>query len=139
MPVELRPLNLDDVDAVLAAEHLFVNEPSREWATLFLGRGGHHLIFAEHDGRAVGFISGMEISHPDKGTEMLLYELSVADDARQQGVGAALCRALAEQAKAEGCHGMWVPMSSENEAASATYTAAGAAPAQAATIAIWEF
>lgn len=139
MTVELRPLNLDDVEAVLAAEHLFVANPTREWATLFLERGGHHLIFAEEEGRAVGFVSGMEISHPDKGTEMLLYELSVAEDFRHQGVGEGLCRALAEQAKAEGCYGMWVPMSAANEAASATYTAAGASPAQAATIAIWEF
>ncbi len=138
--VELRPLNLDDIEAILAADHLFVAKPTREWATLFLSRSGHHLILAEEDGEAVGFVSGMEICHPDKGAEMLLYELGVEDEARGRGVGTELCEALIEQAKAEGCFGMWAPMSVENEAASATYDAAGAvAVAQPANIAFWEF
>lgn len=140
MALALRPLNLDDVDAVLAAGDLFVIKPTREWAAMFLNRVGHHMILAEEDGRAVGFISGMEICHPDKGSEMLLYELGVDDEARRQGVGTDLCQALIDQAKAEGCFGMWAPMSVENEAASATYEAAGAvAAAQPAHIAFWEF
>ena len=138
-PMELRSLTIDDVDVVLAAEHLFDAAPTREWTRRFLERGGHHLVFAEEDGRALGFVSGMEISHPDKGTEMLLYELGVDEGARRRGVGRALCEALAEEARAIGCHGMWVPMSSTNTAAAATYRAAGALPAQEATIAVWEF
>ncbi|MEZ5380614.1 MAG: GNAT family N-acetyltransferase [Microthrixaceae bacterium] len=137
--MQIRALNLDDVDAVLAAAELFDHAPTREWVTLFLRRQGHHLFFAEQDGREVGFISGVETIHPDKGTEMLLYELSVAEDARRQGVGTALCRELAEQAKADGCYGMWVPMSVDNDAAAATYEAAGAQPAEPATISLWEF
>ena len=137
--MELRLLTIDDVDVVLAAGYLFDAAPTREWTQRFLERDGHHLVLAEEDGRALGFVSGMEISHPDKGTEMLLYELGVDGGARRRGVGRALCEALAEQARSVGCYGMWVPMSSTNEAAAATYLAAGAVPAQEATIAVWEF
>ena len=137
--MELRPLTIDDVDAVLAAGHLFDAPPTREWTRRFLERDGHHLVLAEEDGRALGFVSGMEITHPDKGTEMLLYELGVDGAARRRGVGRTLCEALAERARAVGCYGMWVPMSTTNEAAAATYRAAGAQPAQEATIAVWEF
>ena len=70
--MELRLLTIDDVDVVLAAGHLFDAAPTREWTRRFLERDGHHLVLAEEDGRALGFVSGMEISHPDKGTEMLL-------------------------------------------------------------------
>lgn len=129
----------DDVDAILAAGHLFDAEPTAEWAALFLERGGHHLVLAEEAGRPLGFVTGIEITHPDKGTEMLLYELGVDEGARRRGVGTALCRALADRARAVGCYGMWVPMSPDNSAAAATYEASGAQPAQAATIAIWEF
>lgn len=83
--MEFRPLTIDDVDAVLAAGHLFDAPPTREWTRRFLERDGHHLVLAEEDGRALGFVSGMEITHPDKGTEMLLYELGVDGGAASWG------------------------------------------------------
>jgi ribosomal protein S18 acetylase RimI-like enzyme len=44
-------------------------------------------------GRALGFVSGIETTHPDKGTEMFLYELSVEEEARRRGVGTKLVQA----------------------------------------------
>ena len=46
--------------------------------------------------RPVGMISGVETTHPDKGTEMFLYELGVDEDARRRGVATALVNALAD-------------------------------------------
>ena len=72
-------------------------------------------------------ISGVETTHPDKGTEMFLYELGVDEDARRQGVATALVNALAALARERGCYGMWVGVDTDNAAARATYRRAGAA------------
>jgi len=117
-----------DAAAVDAARELF-DEPPRAAATEhFLSSPGHHLLFAyddetEIDGTAVvvGMISGVETTHPDKGTEMFLYELGVAPSARKRGVATELVRALAALAKTRGCYGMWVAVDVDNVAALATY------------------
>ncbi len=101
-----------DAAAVDAARELF-DEPPRATATeQFLNSPGHHLLFAyddeaEVDGTAVvvGMISGVETTHPDKGTEMFLYELGVAPSARKRGVATELVRALAALAETRGCYG----------------------------------
>ncbi len=71
-------------------------------------------------------ISGVETTHPDKGTEMFVYELGVAPAARLQGVATELVRTLADIARKSGCYGMWVATEPDNEAAKATYRKAGA-------------
>ena len=78
------------------------------WLTTiaFLADLRHHLLVAVDDGQTVGFISGVEMTHPDKGTEMFLYELAVAEDARQRGIGLALTARLVELARTQGCYGM---------------------------------
>ena len=66
-----------DVAVVERASYLF-DEPVRpEWAAAFLDHPGHHLCIAHVDDEAAGFVSGMQILHPDKRAEMLLYELGV--------------------------------------------------------------
>ena len=65
------------------------------------------------------------MTHPDKGTEMFLYELGVDDAARGQGAGKALVAALRDLAEERGCYGMWVLTDADNEAAVRTYQAAG--------------
>jgi ribosomal protein S18 acetylase RimI-like enzyme len=57
---------------------------------------------------------------------MFVYELGVAPDARLQGVGTALVRALTAIARGRGCYGMWVGTEADNAAALATYRGAGA-------------
>jgi ribosomal protein S18 acetylase RimI-like enzyme len=115
-----------DAAAVHLAADLFDEPPLAEATERFLAQPGHHLLFAFHADRAVGMISGVEMTHPDKGTEMFIYELGVAPVARLQGVGTALVRALAEVARKRGCYGMWVGTEVGNEAALATYRRAGA-------------
>jgi GNAT superfamily N-acetyltransferase len=70
-------------------------------------------------------ISGIETTHPYKGTQMFIYELGVAPAVRLQGV-ATLVKALADLARRRGCYGMWVGTDPDNAGAQATYRKAGA-------------
>ncbi|MFD0329953.1 GNAT family N-acetyltransferase [Streptacidiphilus monticola] len=87
----------------------------------------------------VGFVSGVEVTHPDKGTEMFLYELAVAEAHRRRGVGRALVEALAELARQRGCYGMWVLTDRGNPAALAAYRSAGAAEEEDCVLLNWSF
>jgi ribosomal protein S18 acetylase RimI-like enzyme len=123
----------------MAAAHLF-DGPARADATRrFLAAPGHHLLVAYEEGRAVGFVSGVEMTHPDKGTEMFLYELAVDEAWRRRGIGTALVEALAETARAAGCYGMWVVTDEDNAAARATYEGRGACPESGQVVEVWTF
>lgn len=115
------------VEAVIAAGHLFDDPPTEAATAKFLTEPGHHLLLAyADDGTPVGMISGVETTHPDKGTEMFLYELGVAETHRRQGYASALIAALRAIARERGCHGMWVPVDADNDVALATYASVGA-------------
>jgi ribosomal protein S18 acetylase RimI-like enzyme len=84
-------------------------------------------------------VSGVELTHPDKGTEMFLYELGVAEPFRGRGIGRRLVAALADLAREAGCYGMWVLTDDENAAAVATYRSAGATLDPAQRMLSWTF
>ena len=126
--MELRWLDAADpdaVDVVLAAGALFDQPPTPQWTNEFLARSGHHLGLASVDGEPAGFVTGVEMTHPDKGTEMFLYELGVDEAYRGRGIGRALVAALAQRAAEVGCYGMWVLADADNEAGTRTYQSAG--------------
>jgi aminoglycoside 3-N-acetyltransferase I len=138
--IKILRLGPGDEQLVLDAAELFDAPPTNAWTTKFLSSEGHHLLFAiVEDGDPVGFVSGVETSHPDKGTEMFLYELSVEPDHRNRGVGTALVGALADLARTRGCYGMWVGTEPDNAAALATYRAAGASPPEPFMTLEWRF
>lgn len=119
---------------------LFDDPPTPAGTAEFLAKPDHHLLYAYDDGgEPVGMVSGVETTHPDKGTEMFLYELSVAESARRSGVGVALVRALASLAAERGCYGMWVGVDLDNDAALATYRRAGAADEGSFAMLGWTF
>jgi ribosomal protein S18 acetylase RimI-like enzyme len=124
MLVELRWMTPTDADAVAAANHLFDHELRSEWVRRFLVQPDHHLCIAYANSEPAGFVSSVELTHPDKGTEMFLYELGVDDRFRRRGIGKALVAALADLARDRGCYGMWVLTDSDNSAAVRTYEAA---------------
>ncbi|GLY08054.1 GNAT family N-acetyltransferase [Actinoplanes sp. NBRC 101535] len=127
------------VAEVQRAADLFDAPPLEAATRRFLSEPTHHLLLAYDDAdRAVGMISGVETTHPDKGTEMLVYELGVAPVARLQGIGAALVEALAELARRNGCYGMWVATETDNKAALATYRRAGALEEMTFTLLSWD-
>jgi GNAT superfamily N-acetyltransferase len=121
--VELGP---GDAGKVMAAGDVFDHPPKMDATARFLAERGHHLLFAYDEDVPIGFISGVETIHPDKGTEMFLYELGVVDSHRRRGVGRALVERLAMIARAAGCYGMWVATDDANPVALATYESAGA-------------
>jgi ribosomal protein S18 acetylase RimI-like enzyme len=128
-----------DENIVLAGTDLFDAPPTLASAAAFLASEGHHLLVAVNDDNPIGFVSGVETSHPDKGTEMFLYELSVDPAERRRGVGKALVGALHDLARARGCYGMWVGTEPDNAAAIATYLAAGAGPPEPFVTLSWTF
>jgi ribosomal protein S18 acetylase RimI-like enzyme len=128
-----------DEQIVMAGADLFDRRPTADWTARFLALDGHHLLFALDGDTPVGFVSAVETTHPDKGTEMFLYELDVRPDHRREGVGSALVSALAELARERGCYGMWVLTDADNEAALATYRRAGAGAAEESVMLSWDF
>ena len=137
--MDIRVLRPGDDGLVAAASHLF-DGPARPDATArFLAEDGHHLLVAYEDGAPVGFVSGVEVTHPDKGTEMFLYELAVDEPFRRRGIGRALVERLAALARAAGCYGMWVVTDHDNEAARATYEGTGAAAGAGQVVEVWTF
>ncbi|MFF0185901.1 GNAT family N-acetyltransferase [Streptomyces sp. NPDC005244] len=127
------------VGELIAAEYLFDNPVRPEWARRFLETQGHHLYLAYEDAEPVGFVSGVETVHPDKGTEMFLYELAVAEPYRRRGTGRALVRELASLARERGCYGMWVGVDTGNDVALAVYRSAGGEDDGTCTVVTWDF
>jgi aminoglycoside 3-N-acetyltransferase I len=111
--IEIRHLGPGDDGAVLAAGALFDAPPRPAATQRFLADPTHHLLIAYDAGGApVGFVTGVETTHPDKGTETL---------ARQRG-----------------CYGMWVGTEDGNVAARRTYERAGARATPPHVILEWD-
>ncbi|MGV9344010.1 GNAT family N-acetyltransferase [Streptomyces spiralis] len=137
------------VAELAAAEHLFDDPVRPEWAERFLTAPGHHLFLAYEDGEAgedgehaagapVGFVSGVETVHPDKGTEMFLYELGVAEPFRRRGIGRALVLRLADLGRQLGSYGMWVGIDAGNDVALAAYRSAGGKDDGSCSVVTWD-
>lgn len=138
--MEIILLGPGDADRVVAAAPLFDHEPKPAAVQHFLAEPTHHLLVAYEEEVPVGFVTGVEMTHPDKGTEMFLYELGVAEAYRRRGIGGSLVQRLAEIAQSRGCYGMWVGTATTNAAALATYQRAGASrDADQAIILSWVF
>src|SRR5438046_2225171 len=96
---ESRLLGPGDDALGLAAGHLFDSAAKPDAVARFLGDPNHHLLLAIAGGKPVGFVSGVELTHPDKGTEMFLYELAVDEGHRRLGVASELVAALRDLAR----------------------------------------
>jgi ribosomal protein S18 acetylase RimI-like enzyme len=137
--MELRHLGPRNAQAVAAANELFDFDVRPSSTRRFLEDPNHHLIMAYEDGVAAGFVSGVELTHPDKGTEMFLYELDVVERFRKRGFGTALVEALAKLALERACYGMWVLTDADNDAALSTYARAGATERSDHVMLSWHF
>ncbi len=139
MDFEVRRLGPGDEEAVHAARSLFDGPPESRATRRVLAEPTHHLLVAYDGDAPLGFVSGVELTHPDKGTEMFVYELGVDESARRRGVGRTLVQALAAVAREQGCYDMWVLADADNAAARATYARAGGREASRPVLLEWEF
>ena len=123
--MKIERLGPGDIAKLARVEDLLDGPMLPTAAEQFLNDPGHHLLIAYLDGEPAGFVSGVEMTHPDKGTEMFLYELGVGEPFRRRGVGSALVEALKELAREKDCYGMWVLCDDDNEAALSMYRKVG--------------
>ena len=138
MTTTIRALRPGEGELVVAAGSLFDHPPELPIAERFLRLPGHHLLMAFEGDVAAGFVSGIEMTHPDKGTEMFLYELAVGEAFRRRGIGRALVQTLLETARARGCYDMWVLTDDDNEAALGTYRTTGATDESGHVMLTWD-
>jgi GNAT superfamily N-acetyltransferase len=100
----------------------------------------HHLLIAYVDDRPAGFVTGVELFHPDKPKpEMFLYELGVDEAYRGRGIATLLLQRLVQLCDERGCGTMFVLTDEDNAAARATYAKAGGEPEPAGIMFIWNF
>lgn len=126
------------VDQVVAAQHLFDGPARRDATEAFLADPRHHMFIAYVDGAPAGMVTGVELTHPDKGTEMFLYELGVDEAHQRRGIGTALAQRLAEVAHENGCYDMWVLVDVDNAPALATYRRSGATEDSPQVMQTWQ-
>src|SRR3954466_16286760 len=124
MDIEVRRLGPGDEEAVHAARGLFDAAPQPEASQRFLAEPVNHLLVAYEADTPVGFVSGVELTHPDKGTERFVYELGVDEPARGRGVGRTLVEGVAAAAREAGCYAMWVLADADNAAVQGTFARA---------------
>ncbi|MGE0227291.1 MAG: GNAT family N-acetyltransferase [Dehalococcoidia bacterium] len=136
---DVRKLGPGDEGQVSRAGHLFDKVPRAEATARFLRETNHHLLIAYEGHEPAGFVSGVEVTHPDKGTEMLIYELGVDEAFRRRGIATALLAALRELAIERGCYGMWVLHDDDNDAARATYANVTGADEERPVLLNWAF
>ncbi len=136
--IEIRRLGPGDEAVVDSAGHLFDEAPKPDAVRRFLADPDHHLFVAVFGGRTVGFVSGVELTHPDKGTEMFLYELAVDERHRRLGIATELVAALRDLARKRGCYDMWALTDHDNGAALGTYRKSGAGEESSHVMLTWD-
>jgi len=115
-----------DEDEVERFAEAFDDPVVRGSTRQFLADERHHLLLGYLDDRPAGFVSAVEILHPDKvRPEVFLNEIGVAESAQRRGVARALVEELKRVARDRGCQSMWVLTDDENAAAKRLYETTG--------------
>lgn len=125
-------------ERVRGAEALFDDPVDLDATRRFLASDANSLLIAYADGLPAGFVSGTELTHPDKrAPELFLNELSVHETFRGRGIGRRLVSELWHLAQQRGCRGMWVLTHDDNVPANKVYSVAGGRRAGAQVMYEW--
>ncbi len=140
MTTEIRVEVVDSPDVAAEAAALF-DHPIDSTATAnFLADDRHHLLIGYVGDQPAGFVTAVELLHPDKPKpEMFLYELGVDEEYRRQGVATALMQRLVDLCHERGCGEMFVLTDDDNAAGNATYAKAGGKPEKAGVMFTWDW
>lgn len=127
--------------ALVAGAAVLFDHPIDIAATeAFLADARHHLLIGYVDGVPAGFVTAVELLHPDKPRpEMFVYELGVEPAFRRRGVATALMRRLVELCHERGCGEMFVLTDDDNQGAHATYRKVGGEPEPAGIMFHWDW
>jgi ribosomal protein S18 acetylase RimI-like enzyme len=91
----------------------------------FLADKRHYLLLGYVDEAPAGFLSAVEVFHPDKRPELFLNEIAVIPEMRRRGVGRALIDELGRLGRERGCVNIWVLTDEANTPAMRMYASAG--------------
>ena len=125
------------MDDMRSAAHLFDNAIDEDALARFFSQPNHRILLARHDSHTVGFVSIVELTHPDKGVEWLLYELAVDDMYKRLGIGRMLVESAHALARKAGAYSVFTIADIDNDAALATYRSAGGNGPQPAVVFDW--
>ena len=123
--VRVREARPGDVDEVVRFQDAFDYNVLSEETTRFLDDQRHHLLLGYVDDQPAGFVSAVEVFHPDKRSELFLNEVAVVERARRRGVARALIDELKRLGRDRGCAVMWVLTDEANAPAMSLYRSTG--------------
>jgi ribosomal protein S18 acetylase RimI-like enzyme len=123
--VRVRRATSGDESEVAPFEAAFDYDVLSDQTRRFLLDERHHLLLGYLDDRPAGFVSAVEVFHPDKQPELFLNEIGVVEDARRRGVARALIEELMRLGRERGCVAIWVLTDEDNEAAMGLYRTTG--------------
>ena len=110
---------------VVRFEEAFDDAVSPKETSRFLADDRHVLLLGYLDDRPAGFVSAVEVFHPDKQAELFLNEIGVIEPHRRRGVARALIDELKRLGQERGCGAIWVLTDEENAAAMGLYAGTG--------------
>jgi ribosomal protein S18 acetylase RimI-like enzyme len=126
-PREVRVVRAQPGDEAEVArfEEAFDNAVDPSQTRRFLADPRHHLLLGYLGGQPAGFVSAVEVFHPDKSPELFLNEIGVVESARRHGVARALIDHLKEVGREASCVNLWVLTDTDNVAARNLYASTG--------------
>jgi ribosomal protein S18 acetylase RimI-like enzyme len=123
--VRVRRARRGDEDEIARFVEAFDNRVLPSEATRFLDDERHVLLLGYVGDRPAGFVSAVEVFHPDKQSELFLNEIGVMQRDRRRGVARALIDELRQVGRELGCANMWVLTDETNTAAMNLYASTG--------------
>ena len=123
--VRVRRARRGDEGEVARFAEAFDNHVLPDETTRFLDDDRHLLLLGYVGDRPAGFVSAVEVFHPDKQSELFLNEIGVMERDRRRGVARALIDELRRVGRELGCAGMWVLTDETNTAAMNLYASTG--------------